>query len=190
VDSNVLILLIVLFALGTLAVIMLMRKRRSQELRNKYGSEYEHTLKEAGDQRRAEKELEAREKRVKSFKLRDLSPEQHRLFSERWRSLQGLFVDEPSRAVKEADFLVRDAMNARGYPVGNFEQRAADISVDHPRVVKNYRGANEIVQRNARGEATTEDLRVVMIYYRELFEDLLGEQKGREHRKEYEEAVR
>jgi hypothetical protein len=90
----------------------------------------------------------------------------------------------------EADHLLKDAMNARGYPVGNFEQRAADISVDHPRVVQNYRAANAIVQSNGRGEATTEDLRQVMVYYRELFEDLLEEPGRTKDQKKYQEAAR
>jgi hypothetical protein len=167
-----------------------MQKKRRQELQRKYGAEYEHTVQEVGDQRRAEKELESREKRVKGFKLHPLSPEQFRVFVERWRSVQALFVDEPSRAVQEADHLVKDAMNARGYPVGNFEQRAADLSVNHPRVVENYRSAERIVHRNSRGEATTEDLREVMLCYRELFEDLLEDPSKRQDRKEYEEALR
>ncbi len=118
-----------------------------------------------------------RKKRSETFRLRRLSNEQHRLLAERWRSLQALFVDQPSRAVMEADHVVRDAMNACGLPVGNLEQRAADIPVDHQRVVENYRAADPIVQRNSRGEATIEDLRKVMVYFRELFEDLLGDQK-------------
>ena len=141
-NSNVNILLTFLFVVGTLTVILLRRKKRSQ-----------------------------------TFKLRGLSAEQHRLFAERWRSLQSLFVDQPSRAVIEADHLVRDAMNACGLSVGNFEQRAADIPVDHQRVVEKYRAADTIVQRNSRGEATIEELRKVMVYFRELFEDLLGDQE-------------
>jgi hypothetical protein len=190
VDSNILIVLVVLLAVAAIAAIFWYQKRRSVSLRKRFGPEYERTVNELGDHRRAEKELEEREKRVKSFKLRSLSPEQHRIFVERWRSVQGLFVDEPSRAVMEADHLLKEAMNARGYPVGNFEQRAADISVDHPRVVQNYRAANAIVQSNSRGEATTEDLRQVMVYYRELFEDLLEEPGRRTDQKQYQEATR
>jgi hypothetical protein len=189
-DSTILVLLVVLLAAGALGLFFLMQKKRRGELQRKYGAEYEHTVKEVGDQRRAEKELESREKRVKSFKLHPLSSEQYRSFEERWRSVQALFVDEPSRAVQEADHLLKDAMNARGYPVGNFEQRAADLSVNHPRLVENYRFAKRIVESNSRGEATTEDLREVMLYYRDLFEDLLEDPGKKQDRKEYEEALR
>jgi hypothetical protein len=190
VNSNVLIFLVVLLAVAAVAIVFLLKRKRSEELRQKFGSEYEHTVKEVGDQNRAEKELLSREKRVKTFKIRHLSPAQYRLFVERWRSVQSLFVDEPSKAVHQADQLVKEAMNARGYPVGDFEQRAADISVHYPRVVQNYRAADEIVKSDSRGEATTEDLRVVMVCYRELFEDLLEDPKQKQDRREYEEAIR
>jgi hypothetical protein len=126
-----------------------------------------------GDQRKAEAELAAREKRVRKLEIRPLRPAEHSRFAEAWQKTQARFVDEPSQAVRDADALVKEVMQARGYPVGDFEQRAADVSVDHPNVVLNYRGAHDIVARNNSGNATTEDLRQALVHYRSLFEELL-----------------
>jgi hypothetical protein len=117
--------------------------------------------------------LEDREKRVEKLKIRDLDPIEHQRFSNQWESVQSRFVDSPKGAVTEADDLVSSLMKARGYPVSDFDQRAADISVDHPRVVENYRSAHEIALRPGKHEATTEDLRTAMIHYRSLFEELV-----------------
>jgi hypothetical protein len=117
--------------------------------------------------------LEDREKRVEKLNLRDLDPLEHERFSKQWASVQSRFVDSPKGAVAEADDLVSSLMKARGYPVSDFEQRAADISVDHPRVVENYRSAHEIALRVGKDAATTEDLRTAMIHYRSLFEELV-----------------
>lgn len=149
------------------------QKRRSEMLRERFGPEYNHTVEEMGDRRRAEAELADRAKRVKQFDIHPLSEGERSRFSGEWQSTQGRFVDDPSGAVRAADHLVQQVMEARGYPMGTFEQRAADISVDHPQVVSNYRLAHDLALRNERGQASTEDLRQSMVYYRNLLNELL-----------------
>ncbi|HUQ83464.1 MAG TPA: hypothetical protein VM076_20085 [Gemmatimonadaceae bacterium] len=164
----------VLVALAVIVVaFVLMQKRRSAELRGKFGPEYERLVNERGDARHAESELASRMDRVKHLQIKAITPEQRDRFAGAWRSDQARFVDDPQGAVVEADRLVADLMQVRGYPVGDFDQRAADVSVDHPHVVQNYRTAHDIAVRQQRGEASTEDLRVAMVHYRALFEDLL-----------------
>jgi hypothetical protein len=126
-----------------------------------------------GSERKAEAKLADREKRVEKLNIRDLDPRERERFSKRWESVQSRFVDSPKGAVTEADDLVSSLMKARGYPVSDFEQRAADISVDHPRVVENYRSAHEIALRVGKDEATTEELRTAMIHCRSLFDELV-----------------
>jgi hypothetical protein len=156
---------------------ILLRKRRSEHLRGRFGPEYDHAVQEHGNRGRAESALETREKRVERLHIRPLEAKDRGRFAEAWHTDQSRFVDDPEGAVTEADRLVTEVMKARGYPVADFEQRVADISVDHPRVVENYRAAAEIAQRHKRGEATTEDLRKAMVYYRDLFDDLLEMQE-------------
>jgi hypothetical protein len=163
------IVVVVLIACGAFVV---MRWRRSQILRKQFGPEYKQAVRQYGDERKAEAELVAREKRVHKLQIRPLTHEEQGRFAEMWRRSQARFVDEPSKAVGEANGLIKEVMQARGYPVGDFDQRAADISVDHPNVVTNYRAGREIAARNASGEATTEDLRQAMMHYRSLFEEL------------------
>jgi hypothetical protein len=163
-------LIVVVIAVG---VILYLQRRRSDALKQKFGPEYQRTAEKLGDQRKAEAELAAREKRVRSLDIRLLTPEEHRRFTDAWKKAQARFVDEPSQAAAEADVLVKELMKTRGYPVGDFEQRAADISVDHPKVVSNYRAAREVAMRNSAGKATTEDIRQAMVHYRSLFEELL-----------------
>lgn len=146
---------------------------RSQALRARFGTEYEHTVQTVGGKRKAEAELDARQERVRRLHIKPLAEVQLNRYRESWRGVQTRFVDDPRRAVSEADRLVADVMNARGYPVGGFEQNAADISVDHPAVVTNYRAAHDIASRSADGQASTEDLRQALIHYRALFDDLL-----------------
>jgi hypothetical protein len=167
-------IVIILITLGALAGIawMLWDGRRKQ-LRKRFGPEYERVVARYGDRRRAEGELRRREKRRESFDIRPLSPAEYDRFSRAWRWDQSHFVDHPDRAVEEAHQLVTKVMEARGYPVSDFEQQAADISVDHPAVVQSYHRAYGLYQRYHHGAATTEDLRTAMIYYRELFEELL-----------------
>jgi len=167
--AAVVILIIAVFAL------LYMRKRRSTtaDLRQKFGPEYERAVKEHGSKRKAEAKLADREKRIEKLTIRDLDPMECERFSKQWASVQSRFVDSPKGAVAEADDLVSSLMRTRGYPVSDFDQRAADISVDHPRVVENYRSAHAIALRVGKDAATTEDLRTAMIHYRSLFEELV-----------------
>ncbi len=150
-----------------------MSRLRSRRLRQRFGSEYDRTIRSEGNIRKAEATLEARAKRVAKLHIQPLNPADTERFDAAWRAVQARFVDDPRGAVTEADRVVGEVMAARGYPVGDFEQRVADISVDHPDVVVNYRAAREIAQHHAEGKATTEDLRQAMVHYRALFRDLL-----------------
>ena len=160
-------------------VIVLALKTRSKKLRSKFGPEYDRVVRERGSTMAAEKELEHRAKRVENFKIQTLPPADADQLGVEWRKNQELFVDDPRAALAAADRLVHKAMKARGYPIGEeFDQRAADLSVDHPRVVEHYRAGHDITVRDARSPASTEDLRVAMQHYRALFEDLLGRSVG------------
>jgi len=175
VNTTWLVILAIVIVAIVFGLIVFVRRRRSESLRKHFGPEYKRTVDRYGNQRKAEAELAAREKRVRKFEIRSLAPEEQSRFAEAWKKTQARFVDEPSQAVGEADGLVKEIMQARGYPVGDFEHRAADISVDHPNVVTNYRAARDIALRNRSGKATTEDLRQAMVHYRSLFEELLAE---------------
>jgi hypothetical protein len=156
--------------------LFLLRKRRTKRLRTQFGgAEYDRALASGGGRRHGEAGLERRNDRIESLHIQPLAPGDRARFSESWRSVQGRFVDSPGGAVTEADQLLRDVMSTRGYPVTDFEQRAADVSVDHPLVIDNYRKAHEIAVRQGLGHASTEDLRQAMIHFRTLFEDLAGE---------------
>jgi hypothetical protein len=148
-------------------------RQRRERLRMRFGPEYERTVRNAGDPHRAESMLEAREKRVRQYRIRDLTAEERRHFGEAWRRVQALFVDDPTAAVSEGDTLVTELMSTRGYPMTDFEKRAEDLSVDHPAVIEHYREARVIADRHARKAASTEDLRQALVHYRALFEDLL-----------------
>ena len=165
---------VVILIIAVLAV-MYVRKRRSTnaDLRQRFGPEYERAVREHGSERKAEAKLADREKRVEKLTIRDLDPSERERFVERWGSVRSPFVDSPKGAVAEADDLVSSLMKTRGHPVSDFDQRAADVSVDHPRVVDNYRTAHEIALRVGKDEATTENLRTAMIHYRSLFEELV-----------------
>jgi len=158
-----------------IAVWVYVRKRRSMTagLRQKFGPEYERAVQKHGSERKAEARLADRQQRVEKLNIRDLDPMEHERFLKRWESVQSRFVDSPKGAVTEADDLVSSLMKTRGYPVSDFDQRAADISVDHPRVVENYRSAHETALQVGNDQATTEDLRTAMIHYRSLFEELV-----------------
>jgi hypothetical protein len=164
--------LIAIILIGAIVWITLSRVR-SQRLRQRFGPEYERTIRTEGNVQKAEAELEARAKRVAKLQIRPLTSTDAERFNGAWRAVQARFVDDPRGAVTEADRLVGEVMAARGYPVGDFEQRVADVSVDHADVVMNYRAAREIAHQHAEGKATTEDLRQAMVHYRALFRDLL-----------------
>jgi hypothetical protein len=172
------VIIIVAVALVAVAAIasacwMYLKKKQTKRLRSRFGPEYDRLAEVEGSQGRAEKTLHQREKRVESFNLVPLSPEDRDRFAEAWRQEQAGFVDDPRSAVANADRLVTEVMKARGYPMGDFEQRAADISVDHSLVVRNYRIAHDIALRDSGGETGTEELRTALLHYRMLFEDLL-----------------
>ena len=172
-----------------LAVIgyLVWQRQRSEQLRARYGPEYARTVNQLGDTRRAEAELMKRQERVEHLDISPLTAQQRDGYLQQWRGVQARFVDDPKGAVTDADKLVEDVMRTRGYPISDFDQRAADLSVHHPRVVENYRAARDIAQRHRRGEATTEDLRQAMVYYRGLFQDLL---EDRENAKDREAELR
>lgn len=169
----VMLLLVAAVVIVGVVLFVFWKKRQTGRLRHRFGEEYDRTVNTVGSQRKAEQELLERTKRVEKFEIRSLTAEQIGRFTEAWRTTQAKFVDQPSKAVSEADGLVKEVMTARGYPMGDFEQRAADISVHHPRVVGNYRIARDIASKNRSGKATTEDLRQALVAYRELFVDLL-----------------
>jgi hypothetical protein len=169
----VIVLIIALVAAIGAAIWLYMRNRRTEQLQSRFGPEYERTLAESGSQREAERELEHRAERVEHLDIRPLTTAERDRYAELWSSAQARFVDDPTGATDEADQLVGEVMAARGYPVGDFEQRAADISVGHPNVVEHYRAAHRIALSNSRGDADTEQLRQALMHFRALFEELL-----------------
>ena len=174
--------LIVVAILVVAAIAVAISQRRKAALRQRFGSEYERAVKEQGSERRAQSLLEHRAKRVEQFRIRRLDAAERDQYTERWRLVQSRFVDDPRDAVVDADETVISLMGALGYPMADFDQRAADLSVDHAQVVDNYRAAHEIALLHRKGEASTEDLRQAMIHYRSLFEELLNGRKSNEAR--------
>jgi hypothetical protein len=176
--TEVLIAIAVIVAILILAgaVLAWLSKRSGDQrraVRDEFGPEYHSARSQYGDDARATKELDERRKRVESYDIRPLSPEDARRFSEQWTAAQAHFVDDPSAAITEADNLIGQVMQTRGYPTGDFEQRSADASVGHAEVVQEYRAAHDIAERNRRGDAGTEDLRQAMVHYRSLFQGML-----------------
>lgn len=175
---------VLLAAVVVLLVILgavLARQRRSRTLRRDFGPEYGRVVAQHGDQRAAEQELAGRRQRLEQFEIQPLDAGARHRYVEHWASVQRVFVDDPSGAVGQADVLVQQVMNDRGYPVDDdFDQRAADISVRHPDLVQNYRAAHEISIAAAKGQATTEQLRESMVRFRALFEDLLAPDDSRQ----------
>jgi FtsZ-interacting cell division protein ZipA len=168
------VIVLVVLVLGAIWFSMQQKRRReTEELRERFGPEYERAVDTYGEKDDAEKELAARKERVERLHLRNLSGEQSTRYARQWRAVQAQFVDDPEQAIVEADRLVIEVMQTRGYPMVEFEQRAADVSVDHPHVVEHYRAAHATAGRSARGDASTEDLRQAMVHYRALFEDLI-----------------
>jgi hypothetical protein len=151
----------------------ILREQRSRRLRSRFGPEYDDVLRRYGDRPRAEEALAGREKRMEKIHIRSLSHEEHDRFSEQWHIVQARFVDDPPGSIHDADQLVCEVMRSRGYPMSDFNHRADDLSVDHPLVVRNYRLAHQIAESHDKGEASTEELRQALVYYRDLFDDLL-----------------
>jgi len=172
-DAGLLIAIVVVLVLLALLAFVAGRQRRSRRLQDRFGPEYDRTVEQAGDRRAAETELRERAERREQFDIVPLEPEAHSRYIEAWRHTQAQFVDEPVEATREADRLITAVMRDRGYPIDDFDQRAADISVDHPQVVDDYRAAHAIAAANDRSEASTEDLRQALVHYRSLFEELL-----------------
>ena len=168
---------VVALAIGAVAWMYAQRQRR-ERLRTHFGPEYDRALREAGSPAKAEAILADRARRVRELKIHSLSREQAETFAREWHRVQAMFVDDPNGAVSAADRLVTEVMTARGYPIEDFETRAADLSVQHPRVVENYRVARAIALKRERGEAATEELRQAVVNYRALFDDLLATDKG------------
>jgi hypothetical protein len=174
IPTNTVIAVVLLIALVlAVAVWLVMQRQRSAKLKQRFGPEYDRALLDFGGRTRAEAELLKREQRVARLKIVALSSADALRFSQTWNTLQGRFIDNPKGVVVEADHLVRELMEKRGYPMGDFERRAADISVDYPDVVSNYRAAQAIATRDASGEGDTEELRKAVVHYRTLFDELL-----------------
>lgn len=168
-------IVIVAAAVVVLAIVVwaMTSRKRTTQLREGFGPEYDRTVDEAGSRRRAESELAERQERREKLDIRPLTPATRDRFTSEWQAVQARFVDDPGSAVADADRLVQEVMRERGYPTHDFEQRAADISVDHPHVVESYRSAHSVAEAHERGEASTEDLRQSLVHYRSLFEELL-----------------
>ncbi|MDQ3472132.1 MAG: hypothetical protein M3447_00195 [Acidobacteriota bacterium] len=172
-DTLTIVLVVVIILAVGAAIWFYLQKQRTQRLRSRFGPEYARAIREEGDSSHAEKVLEQRQKRVEKLELKPLSVEEREKFVRAWEAEQARFVDEPAIAVDNAHRLVKEVMRVRGYPVTDFEQRVADVSVDHPVVVENYRVAHAIALRREQGNVSTDELREAMIHYRALFADLL-----------------
>jgi hypothetical protein len=153
---------------------------RRESLRRRFGPEYDRAIEQYGSAGKAEAMLMERARRIAKFHVRTLNETDRARFGASWRTVQARFVDDPSGAVREANELIKAVMQARGYPVEDFEQRVADLSVEHGPVVQHYRAARVLAEANQEGRANTEDLRQAFVHYRALFSDLLDEQ-GVEH---------
>jgi hypothetical protein len=164
------------------AVWLLMKRRRTAVLRARFGPEYDRVLESTRTPAEAERELRERQRRVESFSLRSLPREQAEQFAASWRTVQARFVDDPHGAVVEADRLIEDVMRSRGYPVEDSARRLDDLSVDHSAVVSHYRAGRDLVERHERGEASTEDLRLAMVHFRALFDELVGDSRSHARR--------
>lgn len=182
-DPKIVGLIVVVILVIAVSAVVVMQRRKTA-LRGRFGNEYERAVREHGSERQAQAVLHEREKRVEKFNIRKLDVAERDQYAGRWRQVQSRFVDDPRGAVIDADETVASLMGALGYPMADFEQRAADLSVDHAHVVDNYRAAHEIAVLHRKGQASTEDLRQAMIYYRSLFEDLLNGRKSEAIRKE------
>jgi hypothetical protein len=150
-----------------------LKQRRTKQLQGDFGPEYDRTVEIADSKKEAEAELAARKARREQLEIRPLSSAARERYTVQWQSVQAQFVDSPAAAVTSADQLIQSVMAERGYPVDDFESRAADISVDHPQVVENYREGHRLAQTNSDGNDATEDLRQAMRHYRSLFEELV-----------------
>ncbi|HEY3150491.1 MAG TPA: hypothetical protein VGK65_02390 [Candidatus Binatia bacterium] len=181
-DTQTWIILAAAVAVGLVAIgaWLYTRRKQSHRLQEHFGPEYDRTVNELGGRTKGESDLKAREKRVERLEILPLAPSEAARFTEAWRALQSRFVDNPKGVVVQAEQVVRELMEKRGYPMGDFERRAGDISVDHPDVVANYRSAQAIALREQKGMADTEELRKAVVHYRALFDELLEVREPRQ----------
>ena len=170
-NATLISLVIAIVALGGV-LLLLAERKRSRKLKSRFGVEYDRTLGAAGNVGSAESILSQRQRRVAKYRVRPLTRDERDRYAIEWRQAQTRFVDDPRAAVASADFLVREAMSLRGYPNGSFEKQAEDLSVDHAAVLGEYRMAHDIALRSEYGQATTEELRLAMQYYRIIFEEV------------------
>jgi hypothetical protein len=180
-DTEKLWTIVALAAVAIIFITLIVGRRRararSEELQRRFGPEYEHAVEELGSPKRAERELEQRARRVEHFRFNDLSAAARESFAAKWNEIQGRFVDDPAVAVTAANELINEVMRARGYPTLSFDQRVADLSVEHPTVVQHYRAAHELSRSVFNGNVDTEQLRQALVHYRMLFTDLLHESR-------------
>ena len=173
----IVIAVVVLVIIGFLIALVASRRQRTKRLKGKFGTEYDATMKTSGSRKKGQKELDERQKHVKTLHIRPLTVSEKDRYQADWTAVQTRFVDEPGQAIESADHLIMEVMQLRGYPVSDFDQRAADVSVQYPKLVSNYRAARAIAVKNERHQADTEELRQAMIHYRSLFKELLVTEK-------------
>ena len=180
--QGIVVVAIILVALLVMVVVATENTRRRRvQLRRQFGPEYDRSVQQFGSVAKAERELAARARRLERVKIRELNEADRVHFTNAWTAVQAKFVDNPSDAVHEAHQLIKTVMQARGYPMEDFEHRVADLSVDHANVVQHYRAARELTQANREGRVNTEELRQAFVHYRALFADLLQEPRVEEH---------
>ena len=177
-QDNTLWILVGIVAVLGLVMWLVARRRNTALLREHFGDEYDRTVEARGGVSKAERELAEREERVKKLDIRPLGSKERGEFIDEWREVKAVFVDSPVEAVHHADRLLAKIMTARGYPMGDFDRRYEDLTVDHREVARHYRAGHEIAERHGRGEATTEDLRQAMKHYEALFDDLTRDGAG------------
>ena len=170
---TIIVVVLVLVIVGVILGLIFARRNRSERFHDQFGPEYDRTVKTMGNEKKAQTELDERRKHVETLNIRPLSHSERERYQADWAAVQSKFVDEPGQAIGNADRLIMEVMQNRAYPVSDFEQRAADISIIYPELVSNYRAARVIAIKNEQHQADTEELRQAMIYYRSLFEELL-----------------
>jgi hypothetical protein len=176
--TQLVLVAVVFLIIGVLVAMAVMRAQRTKRLKERFGPEYDRAINDLGDKRRAEDELDARVAHVDTLNIRPLTAEEVNRYALEWQKTQTEFVDEPLKALQKADRLIREVMKARGYPVEDFEQRAADISVDYPELVTDYRGMHLIAVKEKEDEVSTEEMRQAMVHGRALFENLISQESN------------
>ena len=175
---------VILVVMGAILALRFASQKRSERLHDQFGPEYDRAVETAGSEKEAQKELDGRQKHVDALNIRPLSVSERERYQADWTAVQAEFVDQPGVATVKADHLIMEVMQLRDYPLSNFEERAADLSVQYPALVTNYRAARAIAIKNEQHQANTEDLRQAMIYYRSLFKELVGTEKAAELEKQ------